>query len=238
MTGGNYSFLIQALEEEGRLEVLSRPQIVTADNKPAVINIGQRVPLITDSRVTERGDTINSFRYEDVGVNLSVTPKISPDGMVKMEIGTTNSAISSTSVKINASATVPIINQRRANTTVSVPSGQTILIGGLIATTDDKRMTKVPWLGDIPVIGAMFRKSHNTRERKELLILLTPQILTNATEAKPVKDNETMTREQLDRSGIKNQIKRDDLQKQLLDPLFPERELKNEKPPAKDVKSL
>ena len=62
--------------------------------------------------------------------------------------------------------------------------------------------------------------------------------LTNATEAKPVKDNETMTREQLDRSGIKNQIKRDDLQKQLLDPLFPERELKNEKPPAKDVKSL
>lgn len=238
VTGGNYSFLIQALEEEGRLEVLSRPQIVTADNKPAVINIGQRVPLITDSRVTERGDTINSFRYEDVGVNLSVTPKISPDGMVKMEIGTTNSAISSTSVKINASATVPIINQRRANTTVSVPSGQTILIGGLIATTDDKRMTKVPWLGDIPVIGAMFRKSHNTRERKELLILLTPQILSNASEAKETKDIETMTREQLDRSGIKNQIKRDDLQKQLLDPLFPDKEMKNEKPPAKDAKSL
>jgi len=238
VTGGSYSFLIQALEEEGRLEVLSRPQIVTADNKPAVINIGQRVPLITDSRVTERGDTINSFRYEDVGVNLSVTPKISPDGMVKMEIGTTNSAISSSTVKINASATVPIINQRRANTTVSVPSGQTILIGGLIATVDDKRMTKVPWLGDVPVIGAMFRKSHNTRERKELLILLTPQILSNPAEAKEVKDIGTMTREQLDRSGIKDQIKRDDLQKQVLDPLFPEKEPKNEKPPANDVKSL
>ena len=99
-------------------------------------------------------------------------------------------------------------------------------------------MTKVPWLGDIPVIGAMFRKSHNTRERKELLILLTPQILSNASEAKETKDIETMTREQLDRSGIKNQIKRDDLQKQLLDPLFPDKGMKNEKPPAKDAKSL
>ena len=232
VTGGNYSFLLQALEEDGRLEVLSRPQIVTADNKPATINIGQRVPLITDSRVTERGDTINSFRYEDVGVNLSVTPKISPDGMVKMDIGTTNSALSSSSVEINSSATVPIINQRRATTTVSVPSGQTILIGGLIATTDDKRTKKVPWLGDIPVIGAMFRKSHNTRERKELLVLLTPQILSNSAEASAAKDIEKLTREQLDRSRIKDEIQRDDLQKQLLDPLFPEIEM--EKAPVKE----
>jgi general secretion pathway protein D len=120
VTGGDYHFLLQALETSGRLEVLSRPQIVTADNRPATINIGQRVPLITDSRVTERGDTVNSFRYEDIGVNLSVTPKISPDGFVTMEIGTTNSALSSSSVQINEFATVPIINQRRANTTVSV----------------------------------------------------------------------------------------------------------------------
>src|SRR5262249_41857640 len=94
VTGGSYSFLLQALETAGRLEALRRPQIATADNRPATINIGQRVPLITDSRVTPQGDTINSFRYEDVGVNLSVTPKISPDGFVKMEVGTTNSAIS------------------------------------------------------------------------------------------------------------------------------------------------
>lgn len=237
VTGGNYSFLLQALEEDGRLEVLSRPQIVTADNKPATINIGQRVPLITDSRVTERGDTINSFRYEDVGVNLSVTPKISPDGMVKMDIGTTNSALSSSSVEINASATVPIINQRRATTTVSVPSGQTILIGGLIATTDDKRTRKVPWLGDIPVLGAMFRKSNNTRERKELLVLLTPQILGNNTEATAAKDIEKVTREQLDRSRIKDEIQRDDLQRQVLDPLYPDLEQKKEPAPSKGDKS-
>ncbi len=240
VSGGNYSFLIQALEEEGRLEVLSRPQIVTADNKAATISIGQRVPLITDTRISDlTSTTINSYRYEDVGVNLSVTPKISPDGTVKMEIGTTNSALSSSSVQIGRDATVPIINQRRANTTVSVQSGQTILIGGLIATTDDKRMKRIPWLGEIPVLGVLFRKSHNVRERKELLIMLTPQILGDPAEVKHAKDVEKMTREQLDRSRIKDEInKRDDLQNQVLDPLFPKEELLKEKPSVSDDRSL
>ncbi len=221
VSGGDYSFLLRALNENGKLEVLSRPQIVTADNKPANINIGQRVPLITDSRVTERGDTINSFRYEDVGVNLSVTPKISPDGFVKMDIGTTNSAISSSNVEINKSATVPIINQRKANTTVSAQSGQTILIGGLISTFDDKRVKKLAVIGSIPWIGNLFRTTHQTRDRKELLILLTPQILTSRPGLGIAHSLDDMTREQLDRSGIKGNGKHDQLQKQLLDPLFP-----------------
>ncbi|HXG46164.1 MAG TPA: secretin N-terminal domain-containing protein, partial [Methylomirabilota bacterium] len=221
VTGGRYDFLLQALEESGRLEVLSRPQIVTADNQPATINIGQRVPLITDSRVTPQGDTINSFRYEDVGVNLSVTPKISPDGLVKMEIGTTNSALSSSTVEINRSATVPIINQRRANTTVSVQSGQTVIIGGLIGTVDDKRVSRVPVLGELPILGFFFRNSNDTKDRKELIILLTPQVLSTAVGQGVVRSMEEVTRENLDHSRIKDEIKRDELQKQLLDPLFP-----------------
>jgi len=221
VTGSDFSFLLRALKNDGRLQVLSRPQIVTADNKPATINIGQRVPLITDSRVTPQGDTINSFRYEDVGVNLAVTPKISPDGFVKLEIGTTNSAISSSTVEINKSATVPIINQRTAKTTVTAQSGQTILIGGLISTLDDKRVKKMPWLGDVPLIGALFRTTHTTRDRKELLILLTPQILSaNETNKNALRSIDDLTREQLDHSGIKAQKERDELEKQLLDPLF------------------
>ena len=222
VSGNDFNFLLRALKSDGRLEVLSRPQIVTADNKPASINIGQRVPLITDSRVTERGDTINSFRYEDVGVNLTVTPKISPDGFVKMEIGTTNSSISSSSVEINRSATIPIINQRRATTTVSVQSGQTIIIGGLIATLDDQRLKKVPVLGDIPYLGALFRSKTSTKDRKELLVLLTPQVLANAEGTGTIRPIDDVTREQLDKSRIKDEIKRDELQKQILDPLFPQ----------------
>jgi len=221
VSGGDFSFLLRALKNDGRLQVLSRPQIVTADNKPAIINVGQRVPLITDSRVTERGDTINQFRYEDIGVHLAVTPKISPDGFVKMEIGTTNSAISSSTIEINESATVPIINQRRANTTVSAQSGQTILIGGLISTQDDKRVKKMPVLGDVPLLGALFRSSHNTRDRKELLILLTPQILADATGVGKVRPIDDVTRENLERSGIKGKEYHDELEKQLLEPLLP-----------------
>jgi type II secretion system protein D len=221
ITGSDFNFMLRALKDQGRLEVLSRPQIVTADNKPAAINIGQRVPLITDSRVTERGDTINSFRYEDVGVNLTVTPKISPDGFVKMEIGTTNSALSSSTVEVNKSATVPIINQRRANTTVSVQSGQTIIIGGLIATLDDRRVKKVPVLGSIPYLGALFRSTHTSRERKELLILLTPQVLNNPQTPVPLQDLQSITKEQTLNSTIGDSIKRDRLQKQIMDPIFP-----------------
>ncbi len=221
VTGGDYNFLFRALEEKGRLEVLSRPQIVTADNKAAVINVGQQVPLITDSRVTERGDTINSFKYENVGVNLRVTPRIAPDGFVKLEVGTTNSTISSSTVQVNQNAEVPIINQRVASTTVSVQSGQSILIGGLIGTSDDKRVRKVPFLGDIPVLGYLFRSNRNRQERRELLILLTPQILAKAEQHPRETDLRTITDEQLRKSRIKDEIQRDEVQKQLLDPLFP-----------------
>jgi general secretion pathway protein D len=223
VTGSDFTFLLRALKDEGRLEVLSRPQIVTGDNKPGTINVGQRVPTITGSTVSTAGTTVNTYGYEDVGIILSVTPKISPDGFVKMEIGTTNSAISSAVVEINADAKIPILNQRRANTTVTVQSGQSILIGGLIATTDDKRVKKMPLLGDIPWIGSLFRSTKTARDRKELLILLTPQVLVNEPNlaiSRTMSPHE-MTREHLDKSRIKDEIKRDALQQQLLDPLFP-----------------
>ncbi len=231
VSGGDFNFLLRALKEDGRLEVLSRPQIVTADNKPATINVGQRIPLITDSRIDQQNNINNSFRYEDVGVNLTVTPKISPDGFVKIDLNTTNSALSSSTIDINKSATVPIINQRRATTTVSVQSGQTIIIGGLIDTSDDRRVKKIPVLGNIPGLGALFRSSTSTRNRKELLILLTPQVLVNTTELAIPRSVDEVTRENLDRSRIKDQ-KRDELQKEILEPLYPE--LRETEPSAKE----
>lgn len=215
--GSDYSFLIKALQDQGRLEVLSRPQILTADNQAATINIGKRVPVITDSRVTAQNDSITSFRYEDIGVNLSVTPKISSDGFVRMEVGTTNSDLSSSTVDIpsgNEVLKLPIIIQRRANTTVSVQSGQTVIIGGLIGSADDIRTTKVPVLGDIPGLGVLFRTRTKTTERRELLIFLTPQVLLN------VADGKALLERQVDGSQIKTQIKRDEMQKRVLDPIF------------------
>ncbi|MCD6339598.1 MAG: hypothetical protein J7M29_09505, partial [Verrucomicrobia bacterium] len=222
ITGSNVGFLLRALQNEGKLEVLSRPQILAADNQEATINIGQRIPLITDSRVTERGDTINQFTYENVGVILNVTPRISPDGFVKMDIAPTISETSSSTVDISKGVSVPIINQRTATTTVTVRSGQTILIGGLISTTDDIRTKKIPLLGDLPGLGALFRSRVGRKDRKELLIVLTPQILVKGEGEGVMYKVEDVTRSQFNQSTIQQELGRDKLQKRLIEPLSQE----------------
>jgi type II secretory pathway component GspD/PulD (secretin) len=213
--------VLRALEADGRLEVLSRPQILTADNQKATIDIGDRIPLITDSRVTELGATINSFHYENVGVSLTVTPRISPDGFVKMEVEPTVSQLSSSSVTVSPGINSPIISQRKATTTVSVQNGQSVIIGGLISTTDDRRRSKVPFLGNIPYLGWLFRSSKALENRKELLIILTPQLLTGSDAIAQADTARQITHEQLSKSTIKDEIKRDKLQQEVLEPLLP-----------------
>ncbi len=237
VTGGNYNFLIRALQNEGRLEVLSRPQILTADNQEASINIGQRIPTIDTSRASNISDTtVTAVRYENVGVLLTVTPRISPDNFVKMDISTTNSQVSSSTVQLGKDMNLPIINERRATTTVTVQSGQSILIGGLISTTNDKRTRKLPVLGDIPGLGYLFRSKKTITERRELLILLTPQImLKGADMLGKTFDAKTVTDEQLRNSTIKDEIKRDKLQRMILDPILP-LPITNA-PPAPPIKS-
>jgi len=221
VTGSNFSFLLRALESEGRLQVLSRPQILTADNQEAVVNIGQQVPLITDARVTQFGDSINTVAYKNVGVELRVTPRISPDGFVKMDVGPRISQLTSSDVELGRGAKAPIINERSATTTVSVQSGQSILIGGLISTTDDTRASRTPFLSRIPYLGALFRSHKKIEDRKELLIILTPQVLVKAEVIAQTRDAASVTREQLDRSTINEEFNRDPLQRQILDPLYP-----------------
>jgi type II secretory pathway component GspD/PulD (secretin) len=116
-----------------------------------------------------------------------------------------------------------------------VQSGQSILLGGLISTSDDTRMKKVPFLGDIPGLGVLFRSKTKSSDRKELLILLTPQVLLSSGQIARMSDPSSITREQLDRSEIRSQFNRDELQRQLLEPLFPD--LKNEPPDDKTPKS-
>jgi len=226
VTGSDVNFLLRAMEADGRLEVLSRPQILTADNQEATIDIGQRVPLVRDTRVSgENLNTITSFEYEDVGVNLTVTPRISPDGSVKMEVAPTISQLSSSQVQISKDLSTPIINQRKATTTVSVQNGESVIIGGLISTTDDRRRSKVPFLGNIPYLGALFRSSRSVSDRKELLIILTPQLLMAKSETERIhnlpSEAQRMTRDQLQRSTIKDEIRRDKLQQEILEPLIP-----------------
>ncbi len=221
VTGSNYKFLLRALQNDGRLEVLSRPQILTADNQEATINIGQRVPFVTSNQLTPQGGTVNSFIYQNVGVILQVTPRISPDGYVKMDLAPSISDLSSSTVDISPGVKVPIVNQRTATTAVTVKSGESVLIGGLIGTIDDVRTKKVPLLGDIPGLGALFRSRSNAKTRKELLIVLTPQILLKGSGEGKGMDAKVFTDQELKASDLKNQLHRDPLQRRLIEQIYP-----------------
>jgi type II secretion system protein D len=177
VTGGDVNFLLRAIESQGRLEVLSRPQILASDNQQATINVGQRVPFITNSRVTENGTTLNTIQYQQIGIILDVVPRINPDGFVKLEVRPEISSLSDSSVQISPGVNATIINNRSAETTVTVQDGHTIVVGGLITTTDRDRLNKVPFFGDIPLLGHLFRSTRKAKERTELLIILTPTVL-------------------------------------------------------------
>jgi general secretion pathway protein D len=222
ISGNNFSFLINALQSEDRLQVLSRPQILTADNQQANIKVGQKVPLITGSQVLGlSGNTVNTFAYQDVGVTLTVTPRISPDGFVKMDVSPEVTQLSSATTGAQG-IQGPIIDQRLATTSVSVQSGQSILIGGLISTSDEKLTKQVPFFGSIPLLGNLFRSTARTTARTELLIILTPQVLINGEELSTTREALSVTRDQLDRSTIKSSFGNDSLQRQILEPIYPE----------------
>ncbi len=190
VTGSKLTFFLRALQSQGRLQVLSRPQILATDNQEARINIGQRVPFITNSRVTDNGTTLNTIQYEPIGINLAVTPRISDMGFVSMDVLPEISSLTTSSVQISENVNARIVNNRSAETRVTVQDGQTIVIGGLISTRDEDREDKVPLLGDVPLVGNLFRTTSITKERTELLIVLTPRIINSPDDAKRVSDEQ------------------------------------------------
>lgn len=179
----NISVLIRALQETRRVEILSRPQIRTLDNQPAFIQVGQRVPRIIGSTVNENGQS-NSVTLENVGLILGVTPRISPDGMVVMEIDSEKSRVGpeveGIPVAVSVDGTVirsPRVDTATAQTTVSAMDGETIVLGGLITQDKQEIHRQVPLLGDLPILKHLFRYDGYVSRRSELLIILTPHII-------------------------------------------------------------
>ena len=187
---GDLTVTLRALQEIGKLNVLSRPYILTSDNQTAMINVGQRFPFITDSRITETGQTINTIEYEDIGIILEVTPNINDDGLVIMDINPSITTPTTNTVQISEALQATVFATRSSTSRVAVRNGQTIVIGGLMQDVDTDVVSQVPILGDLPILGVLFRRTITTKEKTELLIFLTPQVATSALELEKISGNE------------------------------------------------
>ncbi len=189
--GQDYQITLHAIATAGKAKVLSRPSILARNNQPATITVGQSVPLITSVRYDSLGNAINSVTYQDVGVILKVTPFITPDGLVEMIVSPQISSIDQT-LKIPISATVdaPVIDVRSADTVAVTPDGQTVIIGGLMQAAKAENDTKIPVLGDLPLLGNLFKRRQKSDSQTELMIFLTPHIVMAPSELASVSDAE------------------------------------------------
>ncbi len=198
--------LLRALSASRRIEILSRPQIRTLDSQTGSINVGQLVPVVTQinnatgttAGVAGGGGATPIVQQQPAGIILEVTPRITPDDRIVMQVHAERSAfnllpgagvILSTDTA-GRTITAPVKDISTALTTVSVSNEQTIVLGGMIQKTDESIVRKVPWLGDIPIIGNAFRFDGHNQKRTELLIFLTPRIVKNDSVSETIKQIE------------------------------------------------
>jgi general secretion pathway protein D len=192
----NISVLIRALQETREMRILSRPLVRTLDNQPAFIQVGQRVPRIVGSTVSVAGQS-NAIDVENVGLILGVTPRISPDGTVVMEVDAEKSKVGPEAegipVAVSVDGTIirsPRVDTITAQTTVSVGDGETVVLGGIISTEIENVDRRVPFLSDIPVLGHLFRFDSKDERRNELLIILTPRVIRTPADGERIKQAE------------------------------------------------
>ena len=176
--GSDFQATLRAIAAAGKAQVLSRPSILARDGQPATIVVGQSVPLVTSVSYTGIANTpVNNITYTDVGIILKVTPYISP-GYVEMILQPQDSSVDPTLTEpIAAGVNAPVIDQTSADTVVVTPDAQTVVIGGLMGSAKNFNESKVPLLGDIPLLGNLFKHRSSSDARNELLIFLTPHIV-------------------------------------------------------------
>lgn len=185
LTVSNISAIINAVKTDDDFRILSTPQVLTTDNEEARITVGENRPYQTRATTDESGGTFESFEYRDIGKILKITPHVTKGRMVRMNLSleVTNIDLAST---LATSTTLPVTQKRTVDTTVIVKDSQTVVIGGLIDETTTNNETKVPVLGDIPILGWLFRSTTETNAKTNLYIFLTPRVIKNPAEADDV----------------------------------------------------
>ncbi len=186
--GNNIKVILDALATVTHVEVVSSPEVMVLNNQTANLQVGDRVPIITQQAVsttTTDAPIVNSVEYEDTGVILKVTPRVNRGGMVMLDISQEVSEVASATTSGIQS---PTIQERKINSSVAVQDNETIVLGGLISDSRTKTNTGIPYLQDVPVLGNLFRDTGDNRTRTELMVLITPHVVDDLRKARKVTD--------------------------------------------------
>ncbi|OFU80211.1 type II secretion system protein GspD [Klebsiella michiganensis] len=173
---GNWAMLLSALSSNSKNDILATPSIVTLDNMEAMFNVGQEVPVLSGSQTTSGDNVFNTVERKTVGIKLKVKPQINEGDSVLLEIeqevSSVADAASSSSADLGAT-----FNTRTVNNAVLVGSGETVVVGGLLDKSVTDSVDKVPVLGDIPVLGYLFRSNSKKVSRRNLMLFIRPSII-------------------------------------------------------------
>ncbi|TWQ45985.1 type IV pilus secretin PilQ, partial [Xanthomonas vasicola] len=173
----NLDIELSAMQEEGRGEVVSNPRIVTANQREGVIKQGREIGYVTISGAgAAGGGSQANVQFKEVLLELKVTPTITNDNRVFLNMNVKKDEVARF-ITLPQYGTVPEINRREVNTAVLVADGETVVIGGVYEFTDRESVAKVPFLGDIPFLGNLFKKRGRSKEKAELLVFVTPKVL-------------------------------------------------------------
>ena len=186
LAGGEVRAVLNTLGKDGRAQTLAAPQIMVLDNQKAQIKVGDRISVQTQTQtgVSTGTGVLNSYQYLETGILLSVTPRINSGGQVTLEV---NQEVSVPDLTTISSANPnPTVNSRSAQTSVVVASGESIVLGGLIREDNNRGTTGIPLLSKIPILGAAFGRQSLSKRRTELVLIITPKIVSDAAQARDV----------------------------------------------------
>jgi general secretion pathway protein D len=177
----NIDAVINMLSSTSQAKILATPVILTTNNKEAKILVGEKRPIVTSTSISGGGVQQSAYQYVPIGIDLQVTPHINKKGFVVMEVKQ-KVENKGEDVQIDGNP-VPVIITRDFNASISVNDGRTIVIGGIVSEDKRKSRSKVPFLGDIPLLGYLFRSEDIEEKRVELMVMLTPYVLDTPEEA-------------------------------------------------------
>jgi general secretion pathway protein D len=180
-------FVLNALSTITDVKVLSSPSVVALDNQPALLEVGNEIPITTSSATlinSATTPTVNTIEMRNTGVILKVLPHVNSNGSIELEVDQEISAV----VNPSQQTLTPTISERRVHSTVAVTSGQTVLLGGLISENVQNTKNGIPGLADIKFLGDLIGNTDNTKTRSEIIIFIRPQLIRNSVSARAVTE--------------------------------------------------